>query len=355
LEDLLPKDNESIPLFEDGPVGPSEPPGYAPGEMVRCETCLRANPPTRVNCLYCGAVLPVNENYLHLQQPTLRPLEKWEQGYNIILKPVAAETLPGNTLTEAAKLLKSSSESLSRLVSFQMAMPLCRAASFDEASLIQRRLQDLQLETHIVTDKELEMEKPVIRIRAAQIGDSGMMLTQAGGSKGLWLPWDDIRLLASGQLVMKEVETRDQKKARGEGQLLEATETFTDEAAIDIYGSDTESYRIAANNFDFSCLGEQKGLLASNNFLTLINLLRARAPHAVYDDSYKLVRQVLEVAWPSEQQTMSRGWRREFPGKYSIGSVTAASNEVQFTRYTRLLYHLKPGEERTVTQCDEEN
>lgn len=352
MEDLLPKDNENIPLFEDGPVGPSEPPGYAPGEMVRCETCLRANPPTRVNCLYCGAVLPVNENYAHLQQPTLRPLEKWEHGYNIILKPVALVTLPDSSLPEAAKLLKSSNETLSRLVSFGMPVPLCRAGSLDEASLIQRRLQGFQLETHIVTDKELQMQKPVQRIRVAQLDDSGMMLTLAGGVRVLCLPWDDIRLLACGQLVTKEVETRDQKKARGEGELLEASEIFTDEAVIDIYGSDTQSFRIGANNFDFSCLSEKKGLLAGTNFQILVDLLRARAPLADYDDSYKLIRQVLEVAWPSERQTMSRGWRREFPGKYSIGSVTAASNEMQFTRYTRLLYHLKT---EAFNQGDEEN
>lgn len=349
MEELLPKDHEKIPLLEDGPVGPSEPRGFAPGEMVRCEGCLRANPPTRVNCLYCSAVLPVNESSASLQQPTLRPLEKWEQGYNIILEPVAPGVLADDILAQAATLLKSGAESLARLVSLKVMLPLCRVASLDEASLIQRRLQLLQLATSIVTDKELKMQESAHRIRAAEIGDSGIMLKQAAGAGDVWLPWADIRLLVYGQLIMKEVETRDQKKTRGEGALLEASEMFTDEAVVDIYGEDPRGYRIGANNFDFSCLGEQKGFLANTNFQTLIDLLRRRAPLADYDDSYRLVRQTLEVAWPSERQTTSRGWRREFPGKYSIGSVTAASNEVQFTRYTRLLYHL------SLTQCDEAN
>ena len=335
------KDNENMPLFEDGPVGPSEPRGFAPSEMVRCEICLRANPPTRVNCLYCAAVLPVSEDSSQVRQPTLRPLEKWEQGYNIILKPLASDTLSTSVLSEAAALLKSTPEIVERLISFKAGLPLCRVASVDEASLIRQRLEILHFDTEIVSDEELEMHEPVNRIRAAQIGEDGIMLMQAAGANGSWLPWADVRLLARGQLLTKEIETRDQKTTRGEAQLLDASEMFTDEAVLDIYGNDPRTYRISANNFDFSCLGTQKTLLVSANFAQLINLLRIRAPHAEYDDSYRIVRQTLEVAWPSERQTVSRGWRREYPGKYSIGSVTANSNEVQLTRYTRLLYVLK--------------
>src|SRR5437899_12262692 len=31
---------------------------FAADEMVNCIDCLRANPPTRANCLYCGSPLP---------------------------------------------------------------------------------------------------------------------------------------------------------------------------------------------------------------------------------------------------------------------------------------------------------
>ncbi|HUS11121.1 MAG TPA: hypothetical protein VMZ30_11710, partial [Pyrinomonadaceae bacterium] len=101
------------------------------------------------------------------------------------------------------------------------------------------------------------------------------------------------------------------------------------------------SYRIAANSFDFSCLGPSKGLLASNNISTLVQLFRQRAPQARHDDSFNSLRKSLEAVWPSEQQTASSGWRRERPGKYNVGSITGVNNEMQFLRYSKLRYHLQ--------------
>ena len=30
---------------------------FTPDELLTCDVCLRANPPTRTGCLYCGAPL----------------------------------------------------------------------------------------------------------------------------------------------------------------------------------------------------------------------------------------------------------------------------------------------------------
>src|SRR5947209_2187413 len=59
--------------------------GFAPDQMVTCEECLRANPPTRATCLYCAAPLPRTQENAALLRPTLRRLEKWERGFNVIL------------------------------------------------------------------------------------------------------------------------------------------------------------------------------------------------------------------------------------------------------------------------------
>ncbi|MGH9874950.1 MAG: hypothetical protein ACRD9S_21045, partial [Pyrinomonadaceae bacterium] len=109
------KDNENVPLPAWTIVEPEDPAPapFAPDQMVRCDECLRSNPPTRVNCLYCAAVLPRDETTATLQRPALRPLEKWEQGYNnILLPPVANQTAAG--LAEAADLLRLPPEDLSR-------------------------------------------------------------------------------------------------------------------------------------------------------------------------------------------------------------------------------------------------
>jgi hypothetical protein len=71
-------------LAEDLPP-PSDSRRFAPEEMVACESCSRANPPTRMRCLYCGVKLPETQGAATMMRPALRPLEVWEQGFNVVL------------------------------------------------------------------------------------------------------------------------------------------------------------------------------------------------------------------------------------------------------------------------------
>ena len=159
-------------------------------------------------------------------------------------------------------------------------------------------------------------------------------------------------MLVVGRLIVKRVELKEQKGARAENRLLDASEFVTDEVLVDFYTKEQPvPYRVKAYSFDFSCLGKDKGLLASENILTLLNLIRDRAPNAKYDDSFNSSRKALDAVWPPEQQNESSGWRRERPGKYSIGSVTELSNEMQFLRYSRLRYHFNT-ENLTETKDD---
>lgn len=339
----MPKDNESVPLSlptTDEPAEPLPEP-FAPDQMVRCDECLRANPPTRINCLYCGAALPHNELTVNLQKPALRPLEKWEQGYNNILLPPAANhsaELAAPALHEASDLLRLRPADLTRILSAGMPLPLARAATNDEASLVQRRLRALGIETSIVAD---DATAPV-RVRAIEIDDAGIHAYQTPETPAIRVWWSDFLLLVLGRLIVKRVELKEQKAARAENRILDSSEFVTDETVVDFYTrEESATYRIAANSFDFSCLGEQKGLVAAENILTLLKLFRDRAPQAAYDDSFNSVRKALEAVWPAEQQNESSGWRRERPGKYSIGSATELNNEMQFLRYSRLRHHFQ--------------
>jgi hypothetical protein len=358
----LPKDNENVPL----PILATEGPGnlapdpatepFAPDQMVRCDECLRANPPTRVNCLYCAAVLPLSETTVNLQKPALRPLEKWEQGYNNILLPRPANDagdLADTDLREAADLLRLRPADLALILSSRIPLPLARAATIDEASLVQRRLSSLGIDSCIVSDTEPGTDATgPIKVRALGIDDEGVYAFQTPETPAIRVSWSDFVLLVVGRLTVKRVELKEQKGARAENRILDASEFVTDETVVDLYTKkQTVPYRIVANSFDFSCLGENKGLLASENIPTLLNLIRHHAPHAEYDDSFNSVRKALEAVWPPEQQNESSGWRRERPGKYSIGSVTELSNEMQFLRYSRLRYHFK-AEKLTKTNDD---
>jgi len=145
-----------------------------------------------------------------------------------------------------------------------------------------------------------------------------------------------------GRVTVKRVELTEQKRTRAENKILDSNEFITDETVVDFYvRNQSTPYRITANSFDFSCLGDRKGLLARENIAILLKLFRERATQVEYDDSFNSVRKALEVVWPFDQQIETSGWRRERPGKLSLGSVRELSNEMQFRRYSRVRYHLR--------------
>ncbi len=341
-----------LPLLDDGPSGVQTKP-FTPDQMIRCEECLRANGPTRVNCLYCGAVLPLNEVSANLQKPALRPLEKWEQGYNNILLPSFANRLPGEPgppialgepeTSEAADLLKLTVTEVARILSLGQPLPLARAATSDEALLIQRRLSRLQIDTIVVPDLELGMmETRPLKVRALEIEAEGFIAYQSPETPGIKVTWSSLELIVVGRLVVKRIQLREQKSGRSEDRLLDANEFFADETALELYAeAHPTPYRIAANSFDFSCLGDKKRLVAGENLQALLEFICEQAPAAEVDESYKSARKALESVWPAQQANEAGGWRRDRPGKYTIGSTTQVSNEMQFLRYSRLRHYFQ--------------
>ena len=337
----MPKDNENFPLFDPGPIAPTEPLGFRPDQMVACNECDRSNPPTRVSCLYCGATLPTSEKTASLQRPTLRPLETWEQGYSNILLP-GRSVLPSPNIDQAAQLLKLDHQLLKRMFETNMPFPVALAATPEEASLVKTRLDDFGIRTLVVSDADLKLGKSApVRLRSLSFEGDSVVGSPSGGGEPVHLSWSDLTLVVQGRLVITTTEVKEQKQAQKEIEIVDASETYADEALFDIYSHGSNSnVRIVANNFDFSCLHERKGLLATENFSRLITLIVEHAPAATLDDSYKSVRQLLEQVWPSERQTESSGWKREGFGRYSVGSKTELNNDKQFTRYSRLRNYL---------------
>ena len=339
MEDVLPKDNENIPFL--GPIEPSEPQGFSPEQMIRCEECLRANPPTRVSCLYCGAPLPVTETSARLRKPVLRPPEKHQPGYNNILIP-PERVLPDETINETAALLKLSLENVQALISQSVPLPVARTASREEAELVTERLRDLGITCTTLSDEELGLlfsDNTVKRVRAMRFDDSLLTMQLAGGEE-IEVSWSDIILILPGRLIETRVEVKERLTRKPEKELLDTSEFFRDEAVIDLYTSaQSFTWRVSASGFDFSCLASEKALIVNENITRLQRLLAAKAVSARFDDSYPRVRNLLELAWSSQQETQSSGWRREGPGKLSVGLATTKSNETQFTRYSRLRYH----------------
>ena len=334
----MPKDNENIPFL--GPVEPSEPPGFPAEQMIRCEECLRANPPTRVSCLYCVAPLPLTESSMRLRKPVLRQPEKHQLGYNNILLP--SSPISTEIVDDAAALLKLSTENMQQLMSQSVPMPVARTASREEAELVTLRLRDLGLTCVTVSDEELGLsfaETSVKRVRAMSFDDEHVVVYHSG-SEQAGFKWSDVILILPARLVETTMEIKERMSRKKENEILETNEFFRDEVVIDFYtAAHSFTWRIGGSGFDFSCLGNEKALIAHENIARLQRLIVTRAMNAQFDDSYQRLRNLLELVWSTQAETQSSGWRRERPGKLSVGVATTKSNETQFTRYSRLRHH----------------
>ncbi|MCA1577025.1 MAG: hypothetical protein LC794_06635 [Acidobacteria bacterium] len=331
----MPKDNENIRLPLLGPVEPSEPQGFTADQMIRCEECLRANPPTRINCLYCSVPLPMNEASARLRKPVLRKPEKHQVGYNTILLP-GIETYSAEAISEAAELLKLKNDELQRILNERLPLPLARTASREEAELVFERLRALGFDVVTLVD-----EGALRRVRSIAFDESRFVVNPGQTKEEVEELWSNIVLIVPARLMARRVEVKELKTRRAEGEILDKSEFFSDEVVIDFYTtSNSETWRISAGSFDFSCLGPDKALIANENIARLQRWLVSKATNARLDESYNRLRPVLDLVWGPEQETQSSGWRRERPGKLSVGMATITSNESQFTRYTRLLYYL---------------
>ena len=328
----MPKDNENIPFL--GPVEPSEPLGFSAEQMIRCEECLRANPPTRVTCLYCVAPLPLTESAARLRKPVLRPPEKHQLGYNNILLP-QDQAVSTEVVAEAAALLKLTPDNLQEILSQGIPLPVARTASREEAELVFVRLRDLGLQCVTLSDDDLALSS-VKRVRSMSFDDASVTM------QDIEFSWADIDLMLPARLFETRFEIKERMTRKPENDILDTNEFFKDEAVIDFYtATHSSTWRVNANGFDFSCLGKEKSLIANENIGKLQRLIMGKAVNARVDDSYNRLRNLLELAWSTQPETQSSGWRRERPGKLSVGMATTKSNESQFTRYSRMRYCLR--------------
>jgi hypothetical protein len=285
--------------------------------------------------MYCSVPLPLTESSARLRTPLLRRPEKHQLGYNTIYLP-GTERVPPEALSEAAKLLKLQETDLERILGEDLPLPLARTASRDEAELILDRLKELGFRVVTLSD-----EGSVKRVKSMSFDESQLVINAGHPKDEVAAAWSNILLLVPARLIEKRVEVKEVSTRRGENEILDTSEFFSDETVIDIYvATHSETWRVSARGFDFSCLGSEKALIANENMARLQRRLITHATNARFDDSYRRLQPVLDLVWGPEQETKSSGWRRERPGKLSLGMATINSNESQFTRYSRLLFYV---------------
>ncbi len=318
----------------------AENPAFKSEEMIHCRRCERTNPPTRLDCLYCGTKLELSEARIESIKLNLRKPENWEKGFNVILLP-DSQISENLKLPEIAKILECGKEFLQNLVETEKPLPLVRVESEREAEIVQNRLLKIGVETLIVGDEYLAIEKPARRLRGIEFFSDKLTLILFNQNEVVEISNKDLILIVTGAIFERKIESTEKRVKKGESKILQSTETASDEFLIDIYSrEDAIGYRIFAKGFDFSCLAAEKGILATENLKKLVQKLRRTAPDAKFASEYLQARESLGNVWKVEEKTDSQGLKREGFGKFNTGNLTTINNSAQFTKYSRLQRYL---------------
>jgi predicted CoA-binding protein len=308
---------------------------FKPEEMIPCGKCARVNPPNRLKCFYCGATLEITAEQAANIKPTLRKLESWEKGYNLIYAPVSNIENEFD-LTGTAKILNLEIEDLQKILQAKKTLPVARAESDKEAEIVAKKLREQGFNISIISDETLAADKLPTRLRSLDFESDRIVLIYFNTDEIAEIRRENLILIVSGALYERKTESIEKRK-KGESKILDASETASDESLIDIYSRDNSNgYRVLAKGFDFSCLETGKGILAVENMRKLAEKLREFAPGAKFVDDYPTVREALGNVWEIEQKKDALGLKRHSFGKFDFSNVATSNNLQQFTKYSRL-------------------
>jgi len=335
-------DKQELLKLEDG--GDARLRGFAPAEMVTCKSCLRANPPTRSNCMYCDERLPAREKSDIVRAEAHAMPAEMAGGFYVVL------SAPTNELPDESRLEQIASRSGIKPADLQAALaagkrlPLFKVDTAEQAHQFVVDFRALGVQTTSLKDDDYNSRSAHKKICALEFSSAGVTGLVKISRERLFENWSDLILMVVGRLQTNNVEDVTQRK-HGEQKPLDRRELIDDESLVDVYSrSNQEGWRILAGGFDFSCLGERKGITAFENFHALIELFRERAEDMEVENSYLKVRSLLTQVWPLRVETRTGGWRRSGGGKYELSTLTTTDNEAQFTSYSRLMQFLKTRE-----------
>jgi hypothetical protein len=311
---------------------------FKPEEMRACPTCQRLSSPNGISCLYCGADLGEPADGTLPVKINLRKLENWERGFNVIFHE---KTSDRPDIEGAAAILSSDASNIAEVVAAGTPLPLARVESAAGATMLTDRLSQLGLNCSIISDADLADDKLPRRLRKIEVKDGVIELTNFNTGKITAVAATDLKLIITGLIATSKVDSLEKKRRRGTTKLIEGMTTSADEAVLDLYtADDAVGYRVLLSGFDFSPLGEKKSVVAVANMRLLIGFLTEHTGNAKFVDDYTSVRHILGQVWDVETRNDPKGLRRAGFGRQEFASVGSTSNLRQFTKYSRLQWHL---------------
>lgn len=307
-------------------------------ELISCEKCGRKSPPTRLKCLYCGNELKVSIEQIENLKPALRQLEDWEKGFNIIFRSIENGI---DKFKEVSDLLHLQKEDVQRILETKIPLPLARAESQTEAEFLVRKLKELNIETKVITDESLNIEKMPIRLRGLEFDEDFLVLIHFNSGEVTRIPYSEISLIVTGTYFERKIEATESLKKKDDKKILGSAELSNDEMLIDIYSrTDSVGFRIESKGFDFSCLESEKSLFAKENMPKLAEKLGSTFPNAQFNNHYLKVRPEISKVWTVSERNDSLGLKRQGITGLKRTNVTTVNNLIQFTRYSRMLWQL---------------
>ena len=311
----------------------SEEPGFSPDELRSCDECGRQSSPNRETCLYCGAVFPGATARLEI-----REVESWEKGFNLILERVTGDL--DKVIQKIGSTIGNDATVVRLLLESGKAVPILRVESDVIAKDVAHSFAELGVQTRTVSDDQLGSSVPHMRLRGVAFHDDKLAMSLFNSDDTVTIDRDDLALLVTGVIHEGRTEAMEQRKRRSTKTLSE-TETSTDQSFIDIYSRhDSIGWRIPSSGFDFSCLGEEKSLMAGENLTRLAEKLALFAPSAKVVDDYLSIRPLLEYLWPSDHRRDALGFQRSGFARKDLARVMTTSNLTQANKYSRLQWHL---------------
>lgn len=286
--------------------------------------------------MYCGTALASRSADARLE---MRQPESWENGFNVVVLKSGA----GNTEIVArtiASLLATEIEVVSTILASGKRLPIARVGSESQADFVVQTLAGFGVETTIVSDEALVPVPTPVRLRSLRFTEDELVLELFGKPELEHLQREDLALIVSGVLLETRTESIEKRKRR-ETKTLSEIQTSSDMPVIDLYsGSDPTGWRIPATGFDFSCLGSGKSLLVAENMENLISALSRFSPAAKLVNDYGDLRPMLEHSWRGESRTDSLGFQRTGVAGTGLSRILTTNNSLQFTKYSRLQWHL---------------
>ena len=309
---------------------------YRPEEMISCTKCDRDNPPNRLECLYCGVKLELSQEQRKNLRPILRKTDTWKNAINLIFVSKHSN-LTEDDLKEIAKMTRLEMEMVTAIIDYGKPLPLARSEQNEKIEIVSARLSEFGVESVLVPDSVLDVNLPPKRLRKIEFKDGVVEFGLFNSGEVRKLRPDELRLIVTGALFERRVESSEKQLRKKENKILEMAETSIDEMLIDIYDRENaDGYRISANGFDFSGLGSAKGMIANENIKMIVEKLCEFSSEVELDEDYLRLRAVLSGIWEIDEQIDSKGLNRKGLGGYKRTTVTTTDNLKQFTKYSRL-------------------